>query len=148
MTECNDSAMKNYIGVTVLILIALLAQFSPLLHSNLGLDVHLHDRFFVIPLAKIIFGFVLWSRRAGFCSLASAENRLGLDNPKDEPNLYDFTSAFSFTWPATVSTTYSTSRQFCLSCKSFVFFRTNSLNPACDSLLVSSPACFLALTNA
>ena len=55
MTECNGSAMKNYIGVTVLILVALLAEFSPLLHSNLGLDVHLHDRFFVIPLAKIIF---------------------------------------------------------------------------------------------
>ena len=32
--------------------------------------------------------------------------------------------------------------------KSFVFFRTNSLKPACDSLLVSSPADFFALTNA
>jgi hypothetical protein len=55
MTECNGSAMKNYIGVTVLILVALLAEFSPLLHVNLGLDVQLHDGFFVIPFAKIIF---------------------------------------------------------------------------------------------
>src|SRR4029077_635740 len=38
---------------------------------------------------------------------------------------YDFTSAFSFTWPSTTSTTYSTSRQLFFSCRSLVFFLTN-----------------------
>jgi hypothetical protein len=47
--------MKNYVGAAVLVLVALLAEFSPLLRINLGLDVRLHDEFFVIPLASVIF---------------------------------------------------------------------------------------------
>jgi hypothetical protein len=47
--------MKNYVGAAVLVLVALLAELSPLLHINLGLDIHLHDEFFVIPLANVIF---------------------------------------------------------------------------------------------
>ena len=47
--------MKKYVGAAILILVALLAEFSPLLHINLGLDVHVHDEFYVIPLATVVF---------------------------------------------------------------------------------------------
>src|SRR6266852_2612443 len=60
----------------------------------------------------------------------------------------DFTRAFSLTWPATISTTYSTSLQFFCFCSSFVFFSTNSLKLERDSLPVCSPANCLACRNA
>src|SRR6266404_832628 len=56
----------------------------------------------------------------------------------------DLTRALSFTWPSTVSTTYSTSWQFFCFWRSLVFLCTNSLKPARDILPSSSPACCLA----
>jgi len=96
---------------------------------------------------------------------AFAEKRItgcGRHNPSDSQNHHQqrarinewsvvtqgFTRAFSLTWPSTVSTTYSMSRQFFLDCRSFVFLRTNSLKPSRVSLAVSSPACFLACRKA
>src|SRR5467141_1900353 len=61
---------------------------------------------------------------------------------------YDFTRAFSLTWPSITSTTYSTSRQFFCFCNSFVFFSTNSLKLERESFPVSSPAVCLACRNA
>src|SRR5260370_20422361 len=61
---------------------------------------------------------------------------------------YDFTRAFSLTWPATTSTTYSTSRQFFCFCSSFVFFNTKSLKLERDIFPVCSPANCFACKNA
>lgn len=47
--------MKSYIGIAVLIVVALTAKFSPLLHTNFGLDIHMHDRYYVIPLNDVVF---------------------------------------------------------------------------------------------
>ncbi len=47
--------MKSYIGIAVLIVVALLAKFSPLLHTNFGLDIHRHDKYYVIPLNDVVF---------------------------------------------------------------------------------------------
>jgi hypothetical protein len=55
LRSAGDSAMKKYVGAAILILVALLAEFSPLLHINLGLDVHVRDEFYVIPFAAVIF---------------------------------------------------------------------------------------------
>ena len=46
---------KSYLGAAILVLVGLLAKFSPLLQSDLGLDLYLHDEYVVIPLASIIF---------------------------------------------------------------------------------------------
>ena len=50
---------KSYLGAALLVLVALLAKFSPLLQSDLGLDIYLHDEYVVVPLANIIFWFWL-----------------------------------------------------------------------------------------
>ena len=47
--------MKRYIGIAVLIVVALVAKFSPLLHTNFGLDIHRHDKYYVIPLNDVVF---------------------------------------------------------------------------------------------
>jgi hypothetical protein len=46
---------KSYLGAAILVLVALLAKFSPLLQSDFGLDIYLHDEYVVVPLANIIF---------------------------------------------------------------------------------------------
>jgi hypothetical protein len=55
LRSAGRSMMKNYLGAAVLVSVAVLAEFTPLLHFNLGLDVLMHDEFFVIRLASIIF---------------------------------------------------------------------------------------------
>ncbi len=51
--------MKNYFGITILIAVALLAGFTPLLRTDLALDFHIRDQYYVIPIAKVIFRICL-----------------------------------------------------------------------------------------
>ena len=122
-----------------------------LLFRGLGLDVHVHFQFVDRSTATAVLALLPrvaapWlltrvGRRSSWRKSEQAEQRRG-------SFFYDFTSAFNLTWPATVSTTYSTSRQFCSVLQILRFLSHEFLEARLDSLLVSSPACFFALTNA
>jgi hypothetical protein len=49
--------MKHLVGIGVLIAMARIARFWP--HTTLGLDIHIHDVYRVIPLTSITFWCLL-----------------------------------------------------------------------------------------
>jgi hypothetical protein len=49
--------MKHLVGIGLLIAMALIARYWP--HSTLGLDIHIHDSYRVIPLTGIAFWCLL-----------------------------------------------------------------------------------------
>ena len=51
--------MKTYIGIAALIVVAVVAKFSSLPHANFGLDIHIRDEYYVIPLNDVVFGVCL-----------------------------------------------------------------------------------------
>jgi hypothetical protein len=60
LQKCEGLEMqRTYLGAVILILVAVFAEISPLLHIELGLDIYLHDEYVVIPLANIIFWFCI-----------------------------------------------------------------------------------------
>jgi hypothetical protein len=65
--------MKHLVGVGVLIAMALIARSWP--HSTLGLDVHIHDSYRVIPLTSITFWGLLGIALAWLLLFASLSIR-------------------------------------------------------------------------
>jgi hypothetical protein len=39
--------------------VALFAKYSPLLRTDFGLDIHMHDKYYVIPLNDVVFRICL-----------------------------------------------------------------------------------------
>lgn len=65
--------MKHFIGAAVLVVLALVVRYCLL--QQFALDVHVHDRYFVIPLRIIAFWFLMGLAAAWFVIAAWKSGR-------------------------------------------------------------------------